>query len=188
MTVEVHRHTDRVPTPWANGGGITYEVARWPDGPGDFVWRLSVAEVATEGPFSSYPGVDRTLVLLSGGMRLVIDDLAHELVPGSPIAFTGDSRVSAELTDGPTMDFNVMSRQGAVSATVEVVTGPEVQLDPAGGGWRAAFVLDGSWISLDQQLEAWDCVISDEPFTITGSGSVVRIGLTLDGPRAETQL
>jgi len=185
MTVHVHRHTDRVPTPWANGGGMTYEVARWPEGGTDFAWRLSVAEVATEGPFSSYPGVDRTLVLLSGRMRLVIDGEARDLLPDSPIAFAGESRVLAQLSDGPTMDFNVMSRQGAVSATVEVVTGPEVQLDPAGGGWCAAFVLDGSWLCLDQRLGAWDCVIGDEAFTMTGSGSVVRIGLLLDGPRTD---
>ena len=185
MTVYVHRHTDRVPTPWANGGGITYEVARWPEGSADFGWRLSVAEVATDGPFSSYPGVDRTLVLLSGRMRLVIEDVARDLVPGSPISFAGEAPVSAELTDGPTMDFNVMSRRGQVATTVDVVSGPEVLLAPSRPDWCAAFVLDGSWLCLDQRLEAWDCVIGDEAFTMTGSGSVVRIGLLLDGPRTD---
>ena len=36
-----------------------------------FDWRVSVADVAADGPFSRFPGVDRVLVLIAGaGMRL----------------------------------------------------------------------------------------------------------------------
>ena len=51
--------------PWKNGGGVTSELARSPQAD-EFDWRLSVAEVATDGPFSQFPGIDRLLVLLSG--------------------------------------------------------------------------------------------------------------------------
>ena len=60
-------------TPWKNGGGTTREIAAFPPGAGldDFGWRLSVAEVERDGPFSVFSGVDRTIVLLDGaGMRL----------------------------------------------------------------------------------------------------------------------
>ena len=59
--------------PWKNGGGHTTEIAAEPPGAGtaSFVWRVSVADIAQDGPFSAFPGIDRTLVLLSGrGMRL----------------------------------------------------------------------------------------------------------------------
>ena len=60
-------------TPWKNGGGMTREVAAYPVGASldTFVWRVSVADVEQPGPFSTFAGIDRTLVLLAGaGMRL----------------------------------------------------------------------------------------------------------------------
>ena len=36
---------------WKNGQGMTREIAREP-GDGDFLWRLSIAEVAASGDFS----------------------------------------------------------------------------------------------------------------------------------------
>src|SRR5512147_1621544 len=59
--------------PWKNGGGRTTEIAAAPRGAdlAGFTWRISVAELERDGPFSAFPGVDRTLVLLAGnGMRL----------------------------------------------------------------------------------------------------------------------
>jgi hypothetical protein len=60
-------------TPWKNGGGRTTLLALHPPAAdfARFAWRASVADVATDGPFSEFAGVDRTLVLLRGaGMRL----------------------------------------------------------------------------------------------------------------------
>ena len=62
---------NRMAQPWANGGGITREVAVRADAEG-FQWRVSLAEVASSGPFSEFPGVERTIVLLSEG-QLVLD-------------------------------------------------------------------------------------------------------------------
>ena len=60
--------SDLVRVPWKNGGGTTAEVAVHPPGAGldDFDWRISMADVAVDGPFSRFPGVDRTLVLAEG--------------------------------------------------------------------------------------------------------------------------
>src|SRR3546814_10305481 len=51
--------------PWKNGGGSTTEVAVAPDGAGldEFDWRISMAVVGADGPFSGFPGVDRTLAV-----------------------------------------------------------------------------------------------------------------------------
>ena len=57
-----------VATPWKNGGGVTRQIAIDPPGSGldDFGWRLSTAEVAQDGPFSRFDGVDRQLHILAG--------------------------------------------------------------------------------------------------------------------------
>ncbi|HXZ10527.1 MAG TPA: HutD family protein, partial [Paraburkholderia sp.] len=67
------RATGLVASPWKNGGGVTREVAAYPQGAGldTFVWRVSVADVSQPGPFSRFAGIDRTLVLLSGAGMLL---------------------------------------------------------------------------------------------------------------------
>ena len=68
MTLLVLRRGEHRRMPWQNGGGNTYEVARAPDGAGStaFTWRISIAEVVNDGPFSSLPGIDRIIVLIEG--------------------------------------------------------------------------------------------------------------------------
>ena len=66
--------------PWKNGGGITREVLVEPDpaDPAQFLWRISIATVAAPGPFSLFPGVDRSIAVLEGaGLRLDVDGEAH---------------------------------------------------------------------------------------------------------------
>ena len=103
--------------PWKNGGGTTTEIMAWPTGAGfdAFEWRVSMASVAEAGPFSSFPGVDRSLGLLAGeGIDLDIDGRGTvELRPGAhPAVFPGDVPVSARLVGGAILDLNVMSRRG----------------------------------------------------------------------------
>ena len=62
------RASDHRRMPWKNGGGMTVEIAVSPEGAGieDFDWRVSMAFVEQDGPFSIFPGIDRTLAVLSG--------------------------------------------------------------------------------------------------------------------------
>ncbi|MBI0327875.1 HutD/Ves family protein [Burkholderia plantarii] len=115
-----------VAAPWKNGGGVTREIAAEPPGASldTFAWRVSVADVARPGPFSRFPGVDRTLVLLSGaGMTLVDEDGARQVLaaPLDRLAFAGETPLAAELADGPTRDFNLMTRRAAMSGRVSVL-------------------------------------------------------------------
>jgi len=105
--------------PWKNGGGSTTEIAVFPDGAGfdTFDWRVSMATVAADGPFSSFSDIDRTLAVLSGaGLRLTIDGRAPVSLTGAdaPLAFPGDVSTHGALIDGPIVDLNVMSRRGRV--------------------------------------------------------------------------
>jgi hypothetical protein len=110
--VQIWRAADAVAMPWKNGGGSTLEYARQPaDGVWD--WRLSVACVEADGPFSMFPGVDRILVLLTGaGMDLDVGGAAVPLRP--PFGhhrFDGEAAVHATLVEGVTTDLNLMWRR-----------------------------------------------------------------------------
>ncbi|MCY0389407.1 HutD family protein [Robbsia sp. Bb-Pol-6] len=135
----VRRAATLVPVPWKNGGGTTREIAMSPVAASfdDFIWRVSVAEIARDGAFSDFPGVDRTIVLLDGaGMDLerppgTSPDLPAHPAPLSPtldrhalrepyvpLSFDGGTRWHARLVDGPTHDFNLMVRRGAARGTL----------------------------------------------------------------------
>lgn len=108
---------DYVRMPWKNGGGITTQLAVAPNGAvlDNFDWRISTAQVNAAGPFSAFPGIDRSLAVLQGaGLVLHIDDGTPFMLTSAnnPLPFTGEQRVHAELIDGPILDFNVMTRRG----------------------------------------------------------------------------
>lgn len=110
--------------PWKNGGGETVEIAIFPEKASlaDFDWRVSMATVATDGPFSSFPGIDRTLSILQGkGMRLMIEGRKPALMTGetAPLPFPADVATSATLVDGPIVDLNVMTRRGRLTHSVQ---------------------------------------------------------------------
>lgn len=113
--------------PWKNGGGETVEIAVSPEGVGlaDFDWRVSMATVATDGPFSVFPGIDRTLSILDGeGMTLFIKGRAPERLTqaSEPLPFAADAPTSATLIDGTITDLNVMTRRGRFTHSVRRVS------------------------------------------------------------------
>src|SRR5690606_34168292 len=88
----------------------------------DFGWRISMATVATDGPFSSFPGIDRTLSILSGaGIQLDIAGRPRILMDSGsePCLFPADLATSARLIDGPVTDLNVMTRRSLFRHRVE---------------------------------------------------------------------
>jgi environmental stress-induced protein Ves len=104
------------PAPWKNGGGSTTELAIAPPGASldKFDWRISLATIAADGPFSLFGGVDRSLALVDGpGVFLDIDEQGRfALDEDEPlIEFAGESHVIATLNGAPSTDFNVMTRR-----------------------------------------------------------------------------
>ncbi|PIT83888.1 HutD family protein [Limnohabitans sp. 15K] len=114
-------------TPWKNGGGVTREIVCQPHGAGmtDFDWRVSIAHIASDGPFSAFPGVDRVITLLSGGgvhLQSEGGDVQHRLdTPLAPFAFAGEAPINARLLAGDCHDFNVMTRRAVCSASLQLV-------------------------------------------------------------------
>lgn len=101
--------------PWKNGGGSTSEILLYPAQAGidDFAWRISLATIASPGPFSSFPGISRTLALVDGaGVDLHFEAHSVALRPDGQrlLRFAGAAAVHATLVAGSTTDFNVMTR------------------------------------------------------------------------------
>ena len=118
--IRVIRWGEAKAMPWKNGGGVTHEIAVFPAGATleTFDWRLSMAEVAADGPFSAFDGIDRTLALMQGaGIDLDFGDGARERIdgPGAMCRFDGGATCSGYLVDGPILDLNVMTRRGRLA-------------------------------------------------------------------------
>lgn len=151
---------------WRNGAGWTREICRHPDG-GDWGWRLSIAEIERDAPFSVFPGIGRELVLLSGnGLRLRFDDGGvHELrPPHDKLRFDGERGVTGELLDGPTHDFNLMWRRDGFDAQLwhRPLVGPMVVFGEPRSTW-ALYLISGQARFADDSglpaLAAGDCAI-----------------------------
>jgi len=105
---------DRVAaTPWRNGGGLTRELAVFPVHE-HWHWRISVADIERNGPFSRYEGVQRWFAVLAGaGVRMEVGGSVQLLEPSSdPFAFDGAGEADCELLEGATRDLNLMVRIG----------------------------------------------------------------------------
>ena len=132
---------DRVPPQrWRNGGGVTRELLAWPGVVG-WVLRVSVADVACDGPFSVFDGVARWFAVLSGaGVRLDWHGRSVRLgVDSPPLAFDGGDPPQAFLIDGATRDLNLMLRRDRSSGGLRRVTPGEAWDSSA--PWRGVLTL-----------------------------------------------
>ena len=129
---------------WRNQLGWTREIITHPDGD-DWDWRLSIAEIERDAAFSSFPGIDRELVLLAGnGLRLRFEDgeVGELQPPHDKLRFAGERAVVGELIDGPTHDFNLMWRRDRVQARLwhRPLVGPMVIFVEPGTTWVAHLI------------------------------------------------
>ncbi|EJK84106.1 HutD family protein [Rhizobium sp. AP16] len=165
--MRILRASDYKRMPWKNGGGETVEIAVSPEGAGlaDFDWRVSMATVATDGPFSVFSGIDRTLSILEGaGMMLFIEGREPVLLTegSDPLPFAADAPTSATLVDGEITDLNVMTRRGRLTHSVRRIGidgGDELAL-----GSETALVLchRGHLDISDRTLSAGDCLLVED--------------------------
>ncbi|MGK5066589.1 hypothetical protein D3C81_441330 [compost metagenome] len=114
--------------PWKNGGGSTMEIAIFPPEAGlmAFDWRISLATITADGPFSSFPGIDRSLMLVDGDSVQLTLDGARKVVLNAAqpmLWFPGEAAVHAQVK-GVTTDFNVMTRRDRCRHQLEKITAP----------------------------------------------------------------
>ena len=111
--------------PWRNGLGSTVELlAETPNKNEVFSWRLSIASVANDGPFSDFSGYDRTLLLLEGsGITLNKPNGIFKVLNSSLdyANFKGEDLIDATLHDGPIKDFNIMTLRSICTSSVTAI-------------------------------------------------------------------
>jgi hypothetical protein len=172
--------------PWRNGGGTTTEIAIAPGGTGlsgeRFLYRVSIADVATDGPFSRFEGYDRHIMLLAGaGMTLDCGGSGRiELTtPFEPHTFSGDWEVHGALVAGAVRDFNLIADRAKVSSSLEVrmLERPELIACDA-HAVCIVHVVEGALTT----AAAGDTLVSDAPFELVPVGAA-RLALARIRPQ-----
>ena len=143
---------------WRNQLGWTREICRSGDAD-DWDWRLSIAEIERDAAFSTFPGIDRELVLLAGnGLRLRFDDggTIELQPPHDSHRFAGERAVTGELVDGITHDFNLMWRRDRVQADLwhRPLVGPMVIFAEPRSTWAVHLVAGQARFADDSGLPA----------------------------------
>ncbi|MGY0560865.1 HutD/Ves family protein [Luteimonas sp. A277] len=124
---------------WRNGLGWTRAIMAWPDD-GDWLWRLSVAEIEQAAPWSLFPGIARDQVLVEGeGLRLRFGDgRVEELLPPHGRArYDGGEAVTGEPIDGRAVALNLMWRRDRLEIDVwrRPLVGPMLFFAGPAEGW-----------------------------------------------------
>ena len=134
------RAADVRPEPWANGGGTTRELARADDG----CWRISLADIDRDGPFSTFAGRHRLLTVVDGPvLALDVDGEAQVVEPHRPFAFSGDATVVASVPEGSVRALNVVVDPAAVQPFVTVLELGRGSALPLAAD-QAAYVITGA--------------------------------------------
>ena len=169
---------DYVEQPWKNGGGLSHEIAAFVS-EGTMLWRIALATIASDGPFSDFRGYDRTILAIDGGeVTLHVEGGSVRLERGEPFPFGGEVPVTASLTGGPARDLNVITLRAEFVHDVEIVTGTQrFALDED----EIAFVyaIEGSAGVDGTPCAAGDTIVvqDEESFSLitAGSAAVIRI-------------
>lgn len=122
---------------WRNGAGSTVELFSGPD-PQSPDWRLSIARIAAEAPYSDFTGYARAQVLLTGGPLSLLHDgcsFAQLDVPGDRVQFDGGMAMRA-LPQSPLSVANTFARSGwQLSAWLRPLLGNMMLPAQAQGAW-----------------------------------------------------
>ena len=184
MSIQHLTDTDYCVMPWANGLGQTVEMIRQEDSDGKLLFRLSMATVTEDGPFSLFPDIERNLTVLSGdGFDLVEDDSGVQYHAGllSPVAFAGDVAVTAKNVTATCHDFNVMTRRCLPKPIVSVVHKASA-LTIIQGQQLVLFALAASTVRMPQgefTLKSYELLLSQQPVDLL-EGSLITVVIDND--------
>lgn len=107
MTMRTQRWRDLPPQPWRNGAGVTRTLAARDD-----TWRISIAEILGNGPYSRFPDTHReSLVLHGDDVVLTGDETIVRLSRAPSSVFDGDAAWHATLTGNAVSMLNVIARR-----------------------------------------------------------------------------
>jgi uncharacterized protein len=150
---------------WRNGGGTTRPLAEAPNGD----WRVSLADVSCNGPYSLFTGIDRqSLVIEGAGIELRNGTDRISLRPGHPAGYNGELEWLATLRDGSVVALNTMVKRDRYRSSIVLLRDDTL----VATGRVALFLpLDGSW--------AWRTTDRTAASLLSSGTAIVR---DADGP------
>lgn len=180
------------PEPWKNGGGVTRTLSVDTAGQPPR-WRVSVADIDRDGPYSRFPGYDRvSVVLTGGGVELVAEgadvaDVADAeritLAPGVATAFAGDAGFQSRLLNGPVRVLNLFVLRGAAVASVLCVGGGQSAVQ-AGGLAQASATTHTLRIVVAAQAGRLNQAAADAGVALAAGSYVVGVSCGIDARQA----
>jgi hypothetical protein len=170
--------------PWKNGGGTTTELFVAASAPDRFDWRVSIATVASDGPFSRFAGYDRHILCIEGegfdlrggpnGEIAVLPDLVAR-------RFSGDWEVFGCLRSGTCRDFNLIARRDLYrsSLTSHRLSGALRLANQE--AWRLVYILEGSAETDGAKLATGAALLLEagDAVLLTGRACVIVASVTL---------
>jgi environmental stress-induced protein Ves len=195
------RFDDYRVTPWKNGNGVTREIASAAVSVGSALvgsasvgsaligsgtppdWRISMATVTEDAPFSSFPGVVRTLGVVEGaGIELTVEGHSRLIGVGDePAVFAGDVPTSARPLDGPVLDLNLMVNPSrTMGRMLPIASGTH---DLAGLSWFVVALVDGLEMRINDR-EPLALPRLDTAKLDLRAGPLVRLTLSCSGADA----
>ena len=176
--VQIRRRAEFRASPWRNGGGVTHEAMRRPSTGDAYDWRVSVAEIASSGPFSAFDGYRRHMLLLSGaGLELEFPDgrLARLLRPGDLTSFAGSPPPECRLIAGPCVDLNLICAHGLPVETWLLRGDAQHDVGVAAGDVVLAFCIEGTATLVDHGAETGTVGSTDLAVIDLASPGTVRV-------------
>ena len=160
--------------PWKNGGGTTHEILK-AEYDGALLWRLSIAEVASDGPFSLFPGLSRILTVIDGeGLALTTPERSLQALPLTPLPFSGDWPIESRRLQGDVRDFNVIFNATHVAVDVVVYVGGVDMIIAPSSGVTHAFLALGGGVANGEAIPFGAAVIANtETVKLTAKGPVL---------------
>lgn len=166
----VVRRSAAAPQSWANGGGTTRELLVADDGS----WRISMADIDRDGPFSPFPGRDRVLTVVDGPvLQLTVDGLEQVVEPRRPFTFDGGAEVVASVPEGPVSALNVFVDETVNPFVTVLELGRGSSLPLADD--QAALVLQGRATAGEEDASPYDLLVG--PTQVTGRCTLAIITL-----------
>ena len=181
--MQIFRNADRIATPWRNGQGMTSEIVARPAGAGfdDMDWRASLARVDQDGPFSAFPGIDRVLTVIEGGLSLSLDGGPPVNIDAetSPLSFAGETAIEAKTSPGGASVLNLFVRRDCWRAAAERLSVSAPRSFPV-ESQALVYAVDDLTVRVDdvaKALHAGDVLLLEEPaaLRLSAPGASARV-------------
>jgi uncharacterized protein len=180
--MRIFRFSDLQQTPWKNGAGITREIAiaRVSDA---LIWRLSIADVGGDGPFSKFECLSRILTVIEGqGMELISRDATLQADYAVPVSFDGALEIQTRLKDGPLRDLNLIYDPSFCTGHAQVITTESKHVVEAKAGRITALHCMVGAVALGETelLHKGDtALIEGDAFNFTIAGNSTALMITI---------